>query len=130
MDGMFHGNNEGLNNAAGGSSYDPRLMSPAFAFAAGKYKKLKIGMMHDVAVEMTDANKKEFQLVVYFTSSAGGPSEARTYRVDIDEDSGGQVKEYVFDLNHEQWTGEITSIWVDPFNNVPGQFWVDYIRFE
>jgi len=130
MDGTFLGDNSGLNNAVGGSSYDPRLKSPTLAFTAKQYKKLIIRMKHEIDVEMTDANKGEFNLVVYFTSSAGGPSEARTYRTFVGQNSGGEYKEYVFDLNHEQWVGDITSIWVDPFNNVPGKFWVDYIRFE
>lgn len=111
--------------------YDAAISSPELSVASTQYTKLKIRMKHDITVEKTDANKGEMTLVVYFASSAGGLSESRTFKKSIEQSSNGEFVEYVFDVSeHKDWTGKITKIRIDPFNNVPGSFEIDYVRFE
>ena len=129
-EGNFYGNDTDLQTGWNGR-YDPALSSPALSFAANNYKTLKIRMKHEIQVDKTDENNGEFKLVVYFKSSAGGLAESRTFRADLEKSSNGEYIEYTFNLaDHKDWTGTISQIRVDPFNNVPGEFWIDYIRFE
>ena len=114
-----------------GGRYDPALTSPVLSIDANRYKTLKIRMKHEIQAEKTDENKGEFQLVVYFQSSAGGLSEGRTYRAELEQTSNGEYIEYSFDLSsNADWTGTISGLRIDPFNNVPGEFWIDWIRFQ
>lgn len=129
-DGAFYGNDMEQKTGWGGR-YDPALTAPKVSFEANKYKTLKIRMKHEIQEKITEENDGEFQLVVYFASSAGGLSESRTYRKQLEQTSNGEFVEYTFDLSeNKDWTGTISTIRVDPFNNVPGEFWIDYIRFE
>ncbi|MGN1121297.1 MAG: stalk domain-containing protein, partial [Eubacteriales bacterium] len=130
IDGSFYGNDMNLQTGWNGR-YDPALSSPTISIAANRYKTLKIRMKHKIQAEKTDENKGEFQLVVYFASSAGGLSEGRTYRAALEQTSNDEYIEYTFNLaDNADWIGSISKIRVDPFNNVPGEFWIDYIRFE
>lgn len=129
-EGNFYGNDTDLQTGWNGR-YDPALSSPTLSFAANNYKTLKIRMKHEIQVDKTEENNGEFKLVVYFKSSAGGLAESRTFRADLEKSSNGEYIEYTFNLaDHKDWTGTISQIRVDPFNNVPGEFWIDYIRFE
>ena len=130
VDGNFYGNDMDQKGGWGGR-YDPALTSPVLSIDANRYKTLKIRMKHEIQAEKTDENKGEFQLVVYFKSSAGGLSEGRTYRAELEQTSNGEYIEYSFDLSsNADWTGTISGLRIDPFNNVPGEFWIDWIRFQ
>lgn len=129
-DGVFYGNDMNLKTGWNGR-YDPALSSPKLSINSTTYSTLKISMKHEIQEEKTDENKGEFQLVVYFASSAGGLAESRTYRAELEQSSNGEFVEYTFSLpSNADWTGVISQIRVDPFNNVPGEFWIDYVRFE
>ena len=129
VSGSFYGNDMDLKTGLN-TKFDPALSSPKLTFRANDYSKLVIRMKHEIVTEKTEANKGEYELKVYFQSSAGGLSEARTFRKEIEQTSNGEYIEYVFDLVHEGWTGTISGIRVDPFNNVEGEFWIDCIRFK
>ena len=130
INGSFYGNDMDQKGGWGGH-YDPALSSPALSIEANRYKTLKVRMKHEIQAEKTEENKGEFQLVVYFKTSSAGLSEGRTFRADLEKTSNGDFIEYTFDLSsHPEWAGEITGLRIDPFNNVPGEFWIDWIRFE
>jgi len=114
-----------------GSKYDPAVRTPELKINSNQYSTIKVRMKHSIDVEKTDANKGEFTLTIYFASSAGGLAESRTFKTPIEQSSNGEFLEYTFNVKSNQgWTGTISQIRVDPFNNVPGTFEIDYIRFE
>lgn len=125
-DGVFKGT-----ATTSGTRYDPAIGSGELKIAAKQYKTLTIRMKHDIETPITDENKGQFTLTVYFVSSAGGLSESRTFKKAIPQTSNGEFVEYTFNVQeHEGWTGTISKIRIDPFNNVPGTFEIDYIRFN
>ncbi len=128
--GAFNGTNINLNQDAN-KRFDITVSSPDLSIAAKQYKTLKIRMRHNILTPKTEENAKEFVLVVYFASSAGGLSESRTFKAPIEATSNGEFVEYTFNVQeHKDWSGIINKIRIDPFNNVQGEFAIDYIRFE
>ena len=124
-DGVF----KGVAKESGGK-YDPALNSVELKFPASEYSKLIVRMKHNIDVPKTEENAAQFGISVYFATDKAGLAESRTFKRYIEQSSNGEFVEYSFDLqNHEEWKGTITKIRLDPFNNVPGSFEIDYIRF-
>jgi len=121
---------------------DPMINISFTPFKAEEHTVLKFRVRYDYEPEFVDVKDEDgnptgekeerFEsLTLYFASTtAGGLSEGKTVKLRLKgNSSNGEWEEYETIIDHENWSGNITTLRFDPFNAI-GKIDIDYMRLE
>lgn len=123
---------DGENNSIHGildPAVESSITSPVVNVPGVGYRKL-IVRMRNTFDEMTAENKDNYKMTVYFDNGEGF-SEERSMSVEVQQTSGEEKIEYVFDMyTLDGWYGNVKQIKIVLPENMGGEFWIDKVEFE
>ena len=119
---------DGENNSIHGildPAVESSITSPVVNVPGFGYRKLIVRMRNTF-----DENKDNYKMTVYFDNGEGF-SEERSMSVEVQQTSGEEKVEYVFDMyTLDGWYGNVKQIKIVLPENMGGEFWIDKVEFE
>lgn len=119
---------DGENNSIHGildPAVESSITSPVVNVPGFGYRKLIVRMRNTF-----DENKDNYNMTVYFDNGEGF-SEERSMSVEVQQTSGEEKVEYVFDMYKlDGWYGNVKQIKIVLPENMGGEFWIDKVEFE
>ncbi len=112
-----------LDPAVESSVTSPEINVPGVA-----YRQL-IVRIRSAFDEMTEENKDNYKIKVYFDNGEGY-SEERSLEANVEQNSDGEKVEYKLDMyTLDGWYGTVKGVKIVLPENIGGEFWIDKIEF-
>lgn len=104
------------------------IVSPVVNVPGTAYRQL-IVRLRSALDEMTDENKDNYKIKVYFDNGEGF-SEERSLEMNVEQNSNGEKVEYKLDMyTLDGWYGNVKQIKIVLPENMGGEFWIDKVEF-
>jgi len=105
------------------------IVSPVVDVPGADYRQL-IVRIRSAFDEMTDENKDNYKIKVYFDNGEGF-SEERSLEMNVEQNSGSEKVEYKLDMyTLDGWYGNVKQVKIVLPENMGGEFWIDKVEFE